>query len=547
MNPLHSRKINIEKIERSKYDLIIIGGGVTGAGIALDAVSRGLQVLLVEKGDFASGTSSKSTKLIHGGLRYLKQFEISLVREVGRERAIVHKLCPHLVVPEKMLLPLYEDGSFGKFATSLGLWVYDFLADVEGDDKRLMLNKEETLEQEPLLKKEKLTGGGFYAEYRTDDARLTIEIIKTARQLGADVLNYVEATSFLYNKNGQVNGIEVKDHLFDNNFKVKSDTVVSAAGPWVDELREKDGSLSKKRLFLSKGVHIVVPHERFPVKNALYFDVPDGRMIFAIPRWNVTYIGTTDTPYSGDKNRVLAKEEDVKYLMDACNSMFPEIKLEKKDLSSTWAGLRPLIYEEDKNASEMSRKDEIFKSKNGLISIAGGKLTGYRKMAERTVDVVIENLKEVHSFENFKACKTDQIPIGRKPLKNMEEVHQCKAEIANLISEHFPNAAIVADYLVANYGKEAFDIVNGFPEGQIDQWELIKAEIDFCVENEMTFLPLDFLNRRSGRLYFDLDVTGPYIDQIVAYFAEIFGWNETTLQQQKELVAQTIKDAKVFD
>ncbi|MEZ5056149.1 MAG: glycerol-3-phosphate dehydrogenase/oxidase [Saprospiraceae bacterium] len=547
MNPLHSREKDFEKIKQTKYDLIIIGGGVTGAGIALDAVSRGLKVLLVEKGDFASGTSSKSTKLIHGGLRYLKQFEIGLVREVGRERAIVHKLCPHLVVPEKMLLPLYEDGSFGKFATSLGLWVYDFLADVEGEDKRMMLTKEETLEHEPLLKKEKLTGGGFYAEYRTDDARLTIEIIKTARQFGADVLNYAEAVSFLYNNEGQVEGIEVKDHLFEKNFKVKAGVVVSAAGPWVDELRKKDGSLSKKRLFLSKGVHIVVPHDRFPVKNALYFDVPDGRMIFAIPRWNVTYIGTTDTPYSGDKNRVLAEEKDVKYLMDACNLMFPEVNLSKKDLSSTWAGLRPLIYEEDKSASEMSRKDEIFKSQNGLISIAGGKLTGYRKMAERTVDVVIENLKKEHQVENLKPCKTDQIPIGRKPLKNSEEVNQCKSEIATLISRHFSNAAVVADYLVANYGKEAFEIVERFPNGLVNQWELIKAEIDFCIKNELTFLPLDFLNRRSGRLYFDLDVTEPHIDQIVHYFAEVFEWSESKLEAQKNLVARTVQDAKVFN
>ncbi|MDX1667761.1 MAG: glycerol-3-phosphate dehydrogenase/oxidase, partial [Saprospiraceae bacterium] len=384
MNLLSSvqRQQTIELLQSQKFDLLIIGGGITGAGIALDAASRGMTVALVEKRDFASGTSSKSTKLIHGGLRYLKQFEVGLVREVGRERATVHKLAPHLVVPEKMLLPLVKGGNYGRFGTSVGLWVYDLLAGVKGDDRRKMLGKSETQKKEPLLRRDILQGSGYYAEYRTDDARLTIENIKTAVAKGAICLNYLRAEDFTYD--GElINGVRCRDLAKDRELTIRADHIISAAGPWVDHLRRKDHSLKGKRLFLSKGVHIVVPHERFPVRQSVYFDNTDGRMIFAIPRQRATYIGTTDTPYDGDPDHIPITSADVDYLVKAVNYMFPDVHLREADVESSWAGLRPLIHEEGKSASEMSRKDEIFESKSGLISIAGGKLTGYRKMAER--------------------------------------------------------------------------------------------------------------------------------------------------------------------
>ena len=285
MNSLASnnRPRLIEKISEESYDLVVIGGGITGAGIALDAVTRGLKTVLVEKKDFASGTSSKSTKLIHGGLRYLKQFEIALVREVGRERAVVHSLAPHLVKNEKMVLPLIKDGSFGKMLTSFGLMVYDVLAGVEKEDQRKMLSKEETLALEPAIREDLLEGGGIYAEYRTDDARLTMEILKTAVQFGADIINYAEATEFVYT-DGKITGLEWRDHLSGDDHQLNARYTVSAAGPWVDELRKKNQSLQGKYLHPTKGVHIVVPRERFPVKHSLYFDVPGGRMLFAVPR-----------------------------------------------------------------------------------------------------------------------------------------------------------------------------------------------------------------------------------------------------------------------
>ncbi len=341
MHAVQQRSSTIDRLRTESYDLVVVGGGITGAGVALDAASRGLSVALIERNDFASGTSSKSTKLIHGGLRYLKNLEIGLVREVGQERAVVHKIAPHLVRPEKMLLPLVEGGSLGKLSTSMALWVYDFLADVEGEDKRVMLTKEETLETEPLLREDILKGGGFYAEYRTDDARLTIENVKTAQSHGAVAANYVEATDFVYDEAKQIVGVACHDRFGGQDFTIRCDHVISSAGPWVDDLRKMDKSMNNKRLFLSKGVHIVVPRERLPLAHACYFDVADGRMLFAIPRLRATYIGTTDTPYSGDPNAIPVYREDVEYLLRATNEIFPTVGLTVADVESSWAGVRP--------------------------------------------------------------------------------------------------------------------------------------------------------------------------------------------------------------
>jgi glycerol-3-phosphate dehydrogenase len=236
----HSRSDSLRAIQDESFDLLIIGGGITGAGIALDAATRGLKTVLIERNDFAFGTSSRSTKLIHGGLRYLKQLEFALVKEVGSERAIVHNLVPHLVVPEKMLLPLYERRGLGYWLASVGLMIYDWLAGVKPEDQRRMLTKPQTLRHEPLLKADDIKGGALYAEYRTDDARLTIEIAKEAHAKGALLINYLAVTDFRY-ENDQVQGVKVRDMITGATMSVRARSVVNAAGPWVDELRERGG------------------------------------------------------------------------------------------------------------------------------------------------------------------------------------------------------------------------------------------------------------------------------------------------------------------
>jgi glycerol-3-phosphate dehydrogenase len=510
-----NRAADIAKLQTGKTDLIVIGGGITGAGIALDAASRGLKVVLLEKGDFASGTSSKSTKLIHGGLRYLKQFDFWLVKEVGSERAIVHKLAPHLVLPEKMLLPLIEGGSYGKWLTSIGLKVYDILAQVGGDDKRRMLEKKEAMELEPLLPKKGLKGAGYYAEYRTDDSRLTIENLKTALQYGARALNYAEVTDFVYTPAGKVCGVVVQDQVRGETFEIRSSYVISAAGPWVDELRSINRSKKGKRLHLTKGVHLVFPHEKLPVKQSVYFDVPDGRMIFAIPRGKITYVGTTDTNYNSDKDEVHTDFADAIYLISAVNNMFPDIELEMSDIISSWAGLRPLIHEEGKSASELSRKDEIFTSDSGLISIAGGKLTGYRKMAERVVDRIVSQIEEEEEGREVSDCKTEEIPLCGSDFKKFKQVQKYMARVeSKLEGDGF--GAYDAWYLVTNYGKQTELILENF-RGLSDAdpyWRMLKAELLFALEHEMVHNPMDFLIRRTGRLYFDIESVREHLEQV---------------------------------
>lgn len=541
-----NRSKYIERLTKESFDLTVIGGGITGAGIALDAASRGLKVALLEKNDFASGTSSKSTKLIHGGLRYLKQFDFWLVKEVGSERAIVHKLAPHLVLPEKMLLPLIENGSYGKWLTSIGLKVYDILAQVSGDDKRQMLEKKEALKLEPLLPKKILNGAGYYAEYRTDDARLTIENIKTSLLFGAQALNYATVTDFLYKKE-KVAGVKVKDEVTESEFEINSKYVISAAGPWVDDLRVLNNSKKGKQLHLTKGVHLVFPYEKLPVKQSVYFDIPDGRMMFAIPRGKITYVGTTDTNYNDNKDNVRTDIADAIYLISAVNNMFPDINLELDDIVSSWAGLRPLIHEEGKSASELSRKDEIFVSDTGLISIAGGKLTGYRKMAERVVDRVVEKLKLDHDTET-KKCYTDKISLcGNDNFKKYKHV---KKYISKVYERIKPEGFSKHDawFLVTNYGEQTESILELYEKRTEpdNATKLILAELEYGISNEMVLNPMDFFIRRTGRLYFDIESVIQYLQPVLTEFKKFFNVEETQLTTWQETLEKEIKEHSDF-
>tara|TARA_B110000503_G_scaffold136960_1_gene220323 strand:- start:814 stop:2460 length:1647 start_codon:yes stop_codon:yes gene_type:complete len=533
-------------LQTTDFDLLIIGGGITGAGIALDAASRGMKAALIEKNDFASGTSSKSTKLIHGGLRYLKQFDFWLVKEVGTERAIVHKLAPHLVIPEKMILPLIDGGTYGSWLTSVGLKVYDILASVEGEDKRKMLTKKEALIKEPLLHKKILNGAGYYAEYRTDDARLTIEVLKTAGNYDAKIINYTEATEFIYEEN-RVVGAHVKDSISGENYTIKSKYVVNACGPWVDELRQVNNSKTGKRLHLTKGVHLVVAHEKLPVKQSVYFDVPDGRMMFAIPRGRVTYFGTTDTNYQTDKNNVETSLVDATYLIAAVNNMFPKINLSLDDVQSSWAGLRPLIHEEGKSTSELSRKDEIFVSDTELISIAGGKLTGYRKMAERIIDLVAKKYKRRFDKE-FDDIKTEEIVLSGGTFSDFSEVKSYTDAIYNRIAEvDFDEKD--AQYLVYNYGKQTDIILKKFDEfmDEDQQEKMIKAEVWFAINYEMACTPTDFFMRRTGRLFFDTRSVFLYKEYVLNEFKNYFSWDENTLQKSRNKLDEELKVAATFE
>ncbi|MCP4441391.1 MAG: glycerol-3-phosphate dehydrogenase/oxidase [Aureispira sp.] len=534
------RAKTIEKLSTEKFDLIIIGGGITGAGIALDATTRGIKTLLVEKKDFGWGTSSRSTKLIHGGLRYLKQFDFGLVHEVGVERAIVHHNAPHVVIPEKMLLPIVDGGSLGKRLSSVGLWIYDRLAGVEKDERRQMLPLDKTQELEPLLRKDILQGGGLYYEYRTDDARLTIEVIKTAVAHGATCINYAEVVDFIYKENGFVEGIQLKDHLSNQKIEVRSRRIVNAAGPWVDTIRNiDDEGVKGSRLQLTKGVHIVIPKDRLPIKQSIYFDVnTDSRMCFAIPRGNITYIGTTDTLYSKEINTPIASRQDVEYILNATNYMFPSAKLTINDVESTWAGLRPLIHQEGKDPSELSRKDEIFFSKTGLYSIAGGKLTGYRKMAERVMKVVCKSL------ENKEGCKTKHLKLIGGQFESDEaldtfiykrtgEAKQIGATSEQIIALSYKYGSDIDKVI-----EKAFELYGTIQDPNL---LLLAAEIWYGVKYEMVSNLCDFIIRRTGRLYFERPSLETLLPFISGQLATLLNWTE---EQKAEALEEFDKEYK---
>lgn len=540
-----NRKAILEKLSLENYDVLIIGGGITGAGIALDAVTRGMKTALIEMQDFAAGTSSRSTKLVHGGLRYLKQFEMKMVSEVGKEREIVYENGPHVTVPEKMLLPIHQGGTFGKFSTSIGLRIYDFLAGVRKNERRKMLSRNETLELEPLIKKAGLQGGGYYVEYRTDDARLTIEVIKKAAEQGADVLNYVKAEA-LYYEDGKASGAVIKDMLDETAYTIKAKKVVNATGPWVDFIREMDRSKKGKQLKLSKGVHLVIDHSRFPLNQAVYFDTPDARMVFAIPRAGKTYVGTTDTFYDDDPLNPKVTESDRTYLIKAINFMFPEVKAAEGDIESSWAGVRPLIYEEGKDPSEISRKDEIWTSDSGLITIAGGKLTGYRKMAETVVDLLAEQLFS-EKTRPFSESRTKHLPIsggdfgGSKHFPEFVEERVKEGTNEGLSETEARELAII-------YGTNSpilFDIIKKKSEVS-NTYGLPKylfAKLEYALEYEMIAHPLDFILRRTGDLLFNISKVKEYKEAIIKYMGFRLFWTDAQMEKYKEDVEKAIMDA----
>ncbi|EAZ87835.1 glycerol-3-phosphate dehydrogenase/oxidase [Lysinibacillus fusiformis] len=535
------RQQTIEELQDREYDLLVIGGGITGCGIALDAIARGLSVALVEMQDFAAGTSSRSTKLVHGGLRYLKQFEIKEVAELGKERAIVYENGPHVTTPVWMLLPFHKGGTFGKYSTNLGLRVYDFLAGVKRAERRYMLSTGQTIEKEPLVKTKGLLGGGMYVEYRTDDARLTIEVAKAAIERGATLLNYIKAENFLYNEQQKISGIVATDLLTNHAIEIRAKAVVNAAGPWVDDVRTIEGKQAGKHLILSKGVHIVFDESKFPLKQAVYFDTPDGRMVFAIPRQGKTYVGTTDTFYEGDARNMDIYQEDRDYIMNAIRYMFPNVKVTDADIESSWAGVRPLIHEDGKNPSEISRKDEVWISPSGLVTIAGGKLTGYRKMAETVLNTIAQELEQQFGIKSS-PCTTKNIPISGGHIGGSSKFYAFLYDHTR-VGKKIGLSEEEAKFLTQHYGSNVEIVFNYVKEGHpiLPSW--LYAQLMYGIHHEMVVHPNDFMVRRTGYMFFQMAIVQQYEEAILDEMAKQLNWTAQQRTQYEEDVKKEIKRA----
>ncbi|MFJ8261449.1 glycerol-3-phosphate dehydrogenase/oxidase [Rummeliibacillus sp. NPDC094406] len=535
----------IDVLNNYSFDVLVVGGGITGAGIALDAISRGLSVALVEMQDFAAGTSSRSTKLVHGGLRYLKQLQVDVVKETGKEREIVYENGVHITTPQWMLLPFYKGGTFGPLTTSLGLKMYDRLAAVRKSERRSMLKPKETLAKEPLLKQDGLKGGGYYVEYRTDDARLTIEILKKAVELGAVCLNYAKVEDFVYDGK-KVVGARVHDQVSQKTWTLQANTVVNATGPWVDIMRQKDKIDNNKKLRLTKGVHIVIDQSRFPLQQSVYFDTPDGRMVFAIPRDQKIYVGTTDTFFDDNPIKPVATEDDIDYLLETIHYMFPEIDVSLNDVESCWAGVRPLIYEEGKDPSEISRKDEVWESSTGLLTIAGGKLTGYRKMAEKIVDKIVSRKQ----FKKAGPCVTAELSLsGAKGInsQNFDAYTHYKAQEGTRYGLTFDEAY----HLVRCYGTNIDDLFRIIHTLDVQEGEQqlpldLHAQLIYSIQYEMAYTPVDFFVRRSSRMFFNIGSVKKYKQSVTRIMSKYLHYSPGEEQQYHKELEEFLYDASHF-
>jgi glycerol-3-phosphate dehydrogenase len=541
---LRTRAKNLEALARDPFDLLVIGGGITGAGIVRDAALRGLRVALVERRDFAVGTSSRSSKLIHGGLRYLQQGDVGLVMEAANERRVLRRLAPHLARPIQMLVPVHSRAGYAKI--SAGLWTFDRMARVLKDERNEMLSRDETLALEPLLRPDTLYGAGTYYEYLTDDARLVIENIKSAAALGAVMANYAEVTE-LVAEHGRLTGVVVRDATTGDALAVRATVVVNAAGPWVDAVRLLQGDGERPRLHLTKGIHLILPRERLDVSRIVVMTTPDRRSVFAVPRGDVVYLGTTDTDYEGRFDDPWITLDDARYLLDAANATFAVDRLDLDDVVGAYAGLRPLLQQEGKKPSEISRKDEIMIGPTGLISIAGGKLTTYRKMAERVVEMVVQRLAESGARLPQPRGQSDRQMLcgggtGDDP-----------AAFATRLKQRWPQVgADIIDRLVTVYGSNGERLVEamaGDPrlaERCAAGQAVTRAEVAYAVRDEMAVTLEDFLERRARLFLWDRHNGLTVAAEAARLMGSMLGWDDTRVDTEIAAYQTHVREVKTF-
>lgn len=523
---LETRAELLERLERETFDIAIVGGGINGAGIARDAAMRGLTVALLEKGDFASGASGRSSRLIHGGLRYLRHRQVSLVREALRERGRLVRLAPHLVRRLPFVLPLYDDGGENPLVLRLGLFAYDLLAGGLGIGRHRALSRDALVREEPHLRKDGLLSGLRYFDAVTEDDRLTLVITMSALRYGAVAVNYVEAAG-LEKTEGRVAGVQYRDLAGTRQGTVKARVVVSAAGPWTDEVRSLAGEPGMLRP--TKGVHVVVPRDRLRTEAAVAFAF-EGRMLFAIPHDRHTYIGTTDTDYTGDPGEAEADRDDVSYVLDAANGVF-ETGLAMADVVATWAGVRPLL-DEDGKPSSVSRDYTILDGPPGLVTITGGKLTTYRSMAEHLVDHVIEG--EGNRLQGRPARSRtahESLPGG-----DISDIDRYEREAGASIQRKFGVSEDAARRLVKLYGTEHANVLalaEERPELLVPLAPgspALAVEAAYAASAEMALTLEDFMRRRSGLMLFGNE--GDPESAAARVMAGVLGWSAEEMDRQ---------------
>jgi glycerol-3-phosphate dehydrogenase len=476
-------------------DLLVIGGGITGAGIARDAAMRGLKTAMVDAGDFGWGTSSRSSRLIHGGLRYLEHGWLRLVFEASRERRTLLRIAPHLVTPRAFIFPAFQGSRVTRWRLSAGVWLYDLLALFRNVHFHRLLSRRGLLEQEPLLRDKGLTGGAMYWDAQTDDARLVLATVRSAHRHGARCLSYVRVTA-LEKADGRVRGAELEDAFTGARCPVKAHVVVNATGPWSDSLRRLDDPSAAPLMRPTKGAHISVPQARIGNRGAVTLLSPiDGRVMFVLPWGEVTIVGTTDTDDPVSPDQVYASRDDILYLVRSANAIFPNARLTMDDVIAAWAGLRPLLDEGKGAPADVPREHRIDESASGLVTIAGGKLTTYREMSAQVVDVVARHIRAVDRRElpAHAATATEPLPGG-----DIADLDALAGQIAvegldrptarHLVASYGAEATAVAK-LIADDAALAAPLIDGAP------WRI--AEVVYQARREMALTVSDVMIRRT--------------------------------------------------
>ena len=571
---IKTREEEIERLKNEKLDLLVIGGGITGAGVALQASAAKMKTGLIDMQDFGSGTSSRSTRLVHGGIRYLKTFDVQVVSDTVKERAVIQHIAPHMTQPDPMILPIYDEpgAAFTMFSVKVAMDLYDHLAGIEGESPltkyaNYTMDKEETLKREPQLNSKNLLGAGVYLDYQNNDSRLVLENVKKAHELGCLAVSRLKCVEILHDDQKQANGVRVHDNLTGEDFEIHADVIINTSGPWSDLVRQSDKEVYKKpRLRPTKGVHLVVDQSRLTVPQPTYFGsgTDDGRMIFTIPREGKTYFGTTDTDFRGDYAHPTVEQGDVDYLLGIINKKYPSAHLTIDDVEASWAGVRPLIEVEVEGneaadaatgasvsdstsaPSAVSRGSSLTEAEDGLITLAGGKLTDYRIMANGAMDKILEKLHDKFS-KNFTLQDSAEIKVagGDFDSDNAEE------ELARIAKEGEEAGLSKADATeIANlFGSEAEQIYDYArtikPADGLSLGET--AALDYSLAEEMTLTPVDYLLRRTYHILFKSDTLNEVKTGVVNHMADYYGWDKMQREEYETELRNEIEESRLED
>lgn len=532
------RQDRIKELQSATFDVLVIGGGITGAGVARDAASRGLKVALVEGSDFASGTSSRSSKLIHGGIRYLEQREFHLVFEALSERQRLFELAPHLVHPLKFAIPLYRTGRVKPWLLKLGMILYDFLSLYDAPELHVAFSKGELLQDYPLLQEKDLLAGFSYYDAYMDDDRLVHETLRSAARFGTTAVNFVRSSGPLL-QGERVIGAECQDQLTGEKFFVRARHVISCVGPWTDQLGRSFIADWKPMMRPSKGVHLTFRRDRLKIHDAIVM-AAEERIVFAIPRHEMTIIGTTDTDFKKDPSEVTTEPEDVEYLLKVAQKYFPGAGLTKADIVSSYAGVRPLVHDDAETESGTSREHVIIHDHRGISFVAGGKYTTYRHMAEQAVVEVLRTwgLEDRMKYRNSQTLE----PLNPKCSVELYERAKREAERSEGLYGFSEKSLL---QLAERHGMEFLDLLERYSgettQGASEEQRLLEIELIHAVNETMCLNLRDFYFRRVPLFLAKPDHGLPFAEPLSQLMGRVLGWSEEERLDQVNALQKQIR------